>query len=231
MVKLDYEVLSEAPSFSDALKERCLDLRELKIPRIENLAITKDQHDTIDLTDNELRKLDNFPKMTRLSTLLVSNNRIHRIEPDVPTQVPNLTALVLSNNQLAELGDLEVLGGFTKLSHLSLMDNPVTLKKHYRMFLINRCPTLRVLDFRKVKDKERQEAKALFSGESGTQLAAALASATSSGADTNHTAKKLKTSHQPPGPTPEEAARIREAIKGATTLEEIERLKRQLEGG
>lgn len=47
-----------------------------KIPVIENLGATLDQFDAIDFSDNEIRKLDGFPLLRRLKTLLVNNNRI-----------------------------------------------------------------------------------------------------------------------------------------------------------
>lgn len=47
-----------------------------KIPVLENLGATLDQFDTIDLSDNEIRKLDGFPLLKRLKTLLLNNNRI-----------------------------------------------------------------------------------------------------------------------------------------------------------
>lgn len=43
---------------------------------IENLGATLDQFDAIDFSDNEIRKLDGFPLLRRLKTLLVNNNRI-----------------------------------------------------------------------------------------------------------------------------------------------------------
>lgn len=36
----------------------------------------QDQFDTIDLSDNEIRKVDGFPLLLRLKSLLVSNNRV-----------------------------------------------------------------------------------------------------------------------------------------------------------
>lgn len=39
----------------------------------------QDQFDTIDLSDNEIVKLENFPYLNRLGTLLINNNRITRI--------------------------------------------------------------------------------------------------------------------------------------------------------
>lgn len=47
-----------------------------KIPVLENLGATLDQFDTIDFSDNEIRKLDGFPLLRRLKTLLMNNNRI-----------------------------------------------------------------------------------------------------------------------------------------------------------
>jgi U2 small nuclear ribonucleoprotein A' len=37
--------------------------------------------------------------------------------------------LVLAQNQLGELGDLDVLGRWARLTHLVLLDNPVTKKE------------------------------------------------------------------------------------------------------
>lgn len=47
-----------------------------KIPVIENLGATLDQFDTLDFSDNEVRKLDGFPLLRRLKTLLMNSNRI-----------------------------------------------------------------------------------------------------------------------------------------------------------
>lgn len=47
-----------------------------KIPVIENLGATLDQFDAIDFSDNEIRKLDGFPLLKRLKTLLMNNNRL-----------------------------------------------------------------------------------------------------------------------------------------------------------
>lgn len=47
-----------------------------KIPVLENLGATLDQFDTIDFSDNEIRKLDGFPLLRRLKTVLMNNNRI-----------------------------------------------------------------------------------------------------------------------------------------------------------
>lgn len=73
--------------------------------------------------------LGNFPLSPRVTTLLLARNRVAAIQPTLPKAVPNLTNLVLAANNVAELADLDVLGGFPRLTHLVLVDNPVTKKE------------------------------------------------------------------------------------------------------
>ena len=77
------------------------------------------------MSDNELVKLEGFPPLKRLSTLLVHNNRIARISAGLggvfpqaapprkrcasprrrpPVALPKLESLALANNRLANLG-------------------------------------------------------------------------------------------------------------------------------
>lgn len=94
-----------------------------------------------------------MPLLKRLQTLLLANNRISAISPSIHLSVPNLTTLVVTNNAIAELGDLEPLKELRKLKYLSLMGNPVREKKWYREWLAYRLPALRVLDFQRIRDK------------------------------------------------------------------------------
>ena len=93
--------------------------------------------------------------MPRLKSLLLSNNRITRIDADCAKQLPNLHTLILTNNTISELGDLDPLGEFGNLEYLSLLDNPVTARKYYRLYVIHRCPKVRVLDFRRIREGVR----------------------------------------------------------------------------
>jgi U2 small nuclear ribonucleoprotein A' len=147
-----------------------------KIPVIENLGVTRvcttsrltnciyvtsslhlqDQHDAIDLTDNSIITLGNLPLLKRLRTLLLANNRVSAISPSIHLSVPNLTTLVLTNNNILELGDLEPLKELKGLKYLSLMGNPVREKKWYREWLAWRLPALRVIDFQRIRDKVRK---------------------------------------------------------------------------
>ncbi|KAG8966522.1 U2 snRNP complex subunit, partial [Tulasnella sp. 427] len=161
-MKLTPELIASSPSYINPLKDRELDLRGHNIPTIENLGVTRDQHDTIDLTDNSVSHLQNFPLLKRLATLLVSNNRVAYISPTLGKSIPNLTSLCMTNNALSELGDLVALGELKQLEFLSLVGNPVREKKHYREWVIFNCKSLRVLDYQRIQDKERKSAKALF---------------------------------------------------------------------
>lgn len=69
-----------------------------------------------------------------------------------------------------ELSDIEPLVSLEKLTCLSLMFNPVTAKQHYRLYVIHKLPQLKLLDFRKIKLKEREEAKNLFKSKKGKEI-------------------------------------------------------------
>lgn len=82
--------------------------------------------DAIDLTDNEIAILGNFAMNKSLRTLLCGRNRIHSIHRDLSKSLPNLTTLVLTQNNISDLAELEPLKGFKKLTHVSLVKNAVT---------------------------------------------------------------------------------------------------------
>jgi Leucine-rich repeat (LRR) protein len=113
----------------------------------------QDQHDSIDLTDNDIRSLTNLPSLPRLTTLILSNNAIASIAPRIANAAPRLTTLVLTNNRIESLAALQPLARFPCLEYLSLLGNGVARKEHYREWVISRCPKVRVLDFRRVKEK------------------------------------------------------------------------------
>ncbi|KAF5906172.1 U2 small nuclear ribonucleoprotein A, partial [Clarias magur] len=227
MVKLSVELVEQAAQYTNPVRDRELDLRGYKIPVLENLGATLDQFDTIDFSDNEIRKLDGFPLLRRLKTILMNNNRICRIGENLEHSLPNLKELILTSNNIQELGDLDPLASVKTLNLLSLLRNPVTNKKHYRLYVINKLPQIRVLDFQKVKLKERQEAEKMFKGKRGAQLAKDIAKRTKTftpGAGLQ--AEKVKT-----GPSAADVEAIKAAIANATSLAEVERLKGMLQSG
>ncbi|TFK76792.1 L domain-like protein [Pluteus cervinus] len=237
-MKLTPELLAQAASALNPVKERQLDLRGYKIPAIENLGITRDQHDAIDLTDNAIVTLGNLPLLKRLGTLLLANNRISGISPSIHVSVPNLSTLVLTNNNFTELGDLEPLKELKKLEYLSLLGNPVREKKWYREWLAWRIPGLRVLDFQRIRDKERKAAKTLFL--TADNLPTALVTTISTTVSSQATKTAITTDEPKLAPlagkagrlmSKEDAERVKAAIAKATSMEEIKRLERSLREG
>ncbi|XP_070760376.1 U2 small nuclear ribonucleoprotein A' isoform X1 [Enoplosus armatus] len=227
MVKLSAELIEQAAQYTNPVRDRELDLRGYKIPVLENLGATLDQFDTIDFSDNEVRKLDGFPLLRRLKTLLMNNNRICRVGENLEQSLPSLTELVLTNNNIQELGDLDPLATVKTLTLLSLLRNPVTNKKHYRLYVINKIPQIRVLDFQKVKLKERQEAEKMFKGKRGAQLAKDIARRTKT--FTPGVAAQLEKKRT--GPSQADVEAIKNAIANASSLAEVERLKGMLQAG
>ena len=69
--------------------------------------------------------------------------------------LPELESLILTNNLIKDLSALKPLQYCKKLKRLSLMDNPVQKKEHYRLYVIHLIPSLCYLDFKKVKKQVR----------------------------------------------------------------------------
>merc|ERR1719454_1908057 len=110
------------------------------------------------------------------------NNRISRIAEDCFDPMPNLISVTLTGNRLEKLVDLEPLTRLKNLERLSLLENPVTKVKHYRPYMINKCSkSLRILDFNRIKDKERKAAGLLFAGDRGKKLLEEIAPARTAG--------------------------------------------------
>ncbi|KAG0328340.1 U2 snRNP complex subunit [Dissophora globulifera] len=232
-MKLTPDLITRAPCYLNALQDRELDLRSHKIPAIENLGVTKDLNDSLDLTDNDIRSLSNFPSLPRLKCLLLSNNRISKIDTNLSQYLPNLTTVVLTNNAITELSDLDGLAGCKAIEVLSLLDNPVAKKKYYREWVIWKVPSVRVLDFDRVKKKERDEAKKLFEGKAGpSALAESIAATKSSTFEPGEGIPlPLKSSVPTLTMSKEDQDRIKAALAKATTLDEITRLERALKEG
>jgi len=199
-MRITPDLVACSPQFTNPLKDREIKLRAYKIPAIENLGATQDQFDTIDLSDNEIRKLENFPLLKRLKTLLVSNNLIFRIGEDLKDSLPNVHTLMLANNSLLNLRDLKPLAKLPKLRRLCLLDNNVTKQPNYRLFVINLLPDLLVLDFKRVKPTEREAAQKLSAD------------------------GQLNGVEEDKGPSKEQITAIKAAIQNAKTLEEVTKL-------
>nr|POE71953.1 u2 small nuclear ribonucleoprotein a' [Quercus suber] len=220
-MRLTAELINNSLSYLNTLNERELDLRGHRIPAIENLGVAKD-HEAIDFTDNDITTLTNFPLSPKLQTLLCARNRISSLQPSLAKSLPSLHTLVLTQNNLAELADLDPLQGFVKLTN------------NYRYYVLWRCPSIRFLDFQKVKDAERVQGKELFGTyEAPSQLAQSIVAVRtnkpasySSAPMLNGTGKnaQMKLSEQ-------EQARFKSLISKAKTLEEVQKLEKAYREG
>ncbi|THD28131.1 U2 small nuclear ribonucleoprotein A [Fasciola hepatica] len=162
MVRLTAELIENAPQFTNAIQDRELDLHGYKFPAIENMGSTLDQFDTIDLSGNEIRKLDGFPLLKRLKALILNNNKIVRIAEDLGQQLPYLNTLILTSNSFTELRELDPLATCDKLTFLTLTHCPVTMRANYRLYVISLLPSLRFLDYKRVTNSERKLANSMF---------------------------------------------------------------------
>lgn len=99
------------------------------------MGATLDQFDTVDFSDNDIRKLENFPYLPRLKNLLLNNNRVVKFGDDLAETTPNLESIILTGNNIQEFGDLEPLTKLPKLETISLLTNPVSAKPHYREYM------------------------------------------------------------------------------------------------
>ena len=184
----------------------------------------QDQFDTIDFSDNDIRKLDGFPLLKRIKTLFFNNNRIVRIADGLEHCIPNLETLMLTGNMVQELGDIEPLIPLENLANLCFLQNPISAKTYYRQYLIYKLPQLKLLDFRKIKQKERAEAVAFFKSPKGKEISREIS-------------KKAKAQAQGangmdrPVMSNDERVKIKEAISNATSLEEVQRLSKLLQSG
>lgn len=233
MVRLTADLIWKSPHFFNAIKERELDLRGNKIAVFENLGATEDQFDTFDLSDNEIVKLENFPYLNRLGTILLNNNRITRIASNIGEFLPKLHTLVLTNNRLVNLVEIDPLASLPKLKFLSLLDNNITKKPNYRLYVIHKLKSLRVLDFKKIKQKEREEAHNLFASKEAEEEVKKIPvkKVTS---EAVRTVEEVPKEDQPPksvAPTPEQILAIKAAIVSSQTLEEVARLEKALKSG
>ena len=163
MVKLTSEVISRGFQYMNVSKEYELSLRGFKIMDIQNLSATNDQFACINLSDNSISEINYLPQLKKLKTLMLINNRISKIENDFAINCPFLTNLVLTNNKISDLKQIDNIASCKSLEKLYLVDNVVTKMKNYRLYVIYKIPTLRILDFQRVTKKEREEAIKKFS--------------------------------------------------------------------
>jgi len=229
MGRLTPEVIEAVPQYLNPVGQYELSLRDLKIPVVENLGATLNQFDTIDFTNNDIRKLDGFPFLPKLKTLYLANNHIARIAENLQEYIPNLDTLMLNNNAFQELTDIDPLATLPKLVHVSFARNPIAMKKDYRLYVIHMLPHLRTLDYNRITQKERESSRKIYKTKGGDKT-----KKKQKGANTfvpGGELVKQQQQQQAPRMTKKDADAIKKAILEANSIDEVERLKALLQAG
>lgn len=170
IMRLTQDHIARAPQITNPLGDRELDLRGNGLMNLGGdegaLALLQDSFDTIDLTDNFLSKIEKFPKMERLTTLICHRNRLEKVSHDVTISLPNLKNFIADDNEFESLDSLIVFRSFRKLERISMSytlqwkgRNKVSIDDRFRLFLIFLCPTLKLINFQRVLEQERVEAR------------------------------------------------------------------------
>ncbi|KAJ5071800.1 u2 small nuclear ribonucleoprotein a' [Anaeramoeba ignava] len=225
MPRLTVELILSSPSFTNPLNQRELTLRGNRISTIENLGSTLDQYEAIDFINNEIVKLDNFPLLKRLETLLLTNNRISKIGRNIWENLPNLQSIVLSSNLIADFEEIDNLSGFKNLSRLSLQNNPICLKDHYRLYVIYKIPSLKTLDYRRIRLEERKNAQKMFANENEKKFLIKKEK------ETEKEIEKEKDENIPKQISKAQFQEIQKRILNAQSTQEIEELEKLLKEG
>mmetsp|Transcript_22847 Transcript_22847/g.47916 ORF Transcript_22847/g.47916 Transcript_22847/m.47916 type:complete len:300 (+) Transcript_22847:130-1029(+) len=190
-MRLTAELIASSEQRTNPLGEREIVMRGLAIPVIEHLGVTRDAYDAMDLTDNRISRLENFPRLLRLSSLSLSGNVIETIDANnLSKNLPNLHHLDLSWNHISTLLEVSNLGQACrakqdgsdknknseshsnngKLECLNLHGNPVQRRQHYRLYTIHSIPSLKVLDHQRITQTERDRARRLSDSAAGAAL-------------------------------------------------------------
>ncbi|KAJ2449134.1 U2 snRNP complex subunit [Coemansia sp. RSA 2336] len=223
-MKLTADLIANSASYINAIKEYELDLSGNHITLIENLGATRNRYDALNLCNNTIRIVGNFPELTRLQSLYAADNRISTIENGLATTLPNLRTLVLTDNQIQNLVDLEPLRELQELESLSLMSNPVMTKPNARLWCVWRFKALKILNFERVLLKERQEAQELFeSSGQPTKLAQSILAMEQSTVENTFVPGEMEVPQDPAKQQSiaELKARIREEMAQVAAMEEF----------
>jgi U2 small nuclear ribonucleoprotein A' len=233
MVYLTTEILKQARGFVNPCKKRELDLRGLSLDTLENLGLTFDQYDVIDISSNYIKRLEKFPSLQRLECIIAHNNCISSMDNEAIARVlPSLRTLLLTNNDISDINEVKSLQKCKTLQHLSLVGNPVTFIENYRMVVIASLPFLRTLDFQKVTRTEKEAASNVIdnsvvatrvNGSSDdTEVATKAPRSDNNNDSSNNESKPKKTIDK---------ALLKQAIDKANTPEILAALERALKNG
>ena len=108
--------------------------------RTQNLADVK----AINLWGYELEDISVIGELTNAETIALPINKITTLAPFATCY--SLRNLLLRQNLISDFNELDYLQGLTRLTHLSLSDNPIARDPNYREIVIRKLPQLQKLD-------------------------------------------------------------------------------------
>ncbi|KAK6461865.1 leucine-rich repeat-domain-containing protein [Scheffersomyces coipomensis] len=233
-MRLTSRIINNASTYLNPEGKLTLQLRNLQIPYIENLSLTQNRFSVIDLSNNELIELSNIPEdLTNLEVLLLANNKISYID-DTIAESNGLKSVVLTNNNISHFH--KNFKCFKELENLSLIGNPIQDRDNYRLFIIWLIPSLKVLDFSKIKKSERDDAENLFGlqVDEPSELATTYLNDTSSvlnNKDNNSSYKEKNLKTVTKKLTDAEREDLIKKLQNASSIEEIEMLESTISKG
>lgn len=231
-MRLTSQQINDAPIILNPEGKLTILLRDLELTELGNLSITNDKYQVIDLSNNDLIKLSDIPpNFKKLEDLLFSNNNILYIDEDTFPLNNQIKSITLYNNNIYKFQPI-FKDKFPKLETLVLIGNPITKLENYRLFIIWLIPSLKVLDFKKVKQAERIQAEELFGKDHtvfNSEASRLLNTSRGKGNEidkadrqVNNVVKKL---------TEEEKQELLKKLEIATSIEEIEKIESSLRDG
>ncbi|KAJ1368880.1 hypothetical protein KIN20_030234 [Parelaphostrongylus tenuis] len=214
MVRLTVELIDNAPQFINTVRERELNLRGYKIPVIENMGITK----IMTLNDWIIYLIE---------AIAYSLPPQQQSSPDIGDKLPNLKILsplriTISRNWAIS----DPLANCKKLEYVTKSNN--SIKTNYRAYIIYRLPSVRVVDFKRIRLAEREAARKLFKGKRGQKARDAIKRSTNAPRETEN---GENTRFNGSNLSAEDRVKIQNAIASARSLAEVEYLQSILASG
>ncbi|CAH6720327.1 U2 small nuclear ribonucleoprotein A' [[Candida] jaroonii] len=152
-MKLTSQVIEASTTYTNPSKQATLQLRNSNLTIIDEWP-TSYNYDALDLTNNNLIEISLNEPLPIRTLVINGNNEFHQLSSK---HFPFLESLsIMGTNVRWE--DFES-WKFPNLKHFIAIDTPLSSIKNYRILVIKQIPSLEVLDFEKVKQKERLAVK------------------------------------------------------------------------
>ncbi|KAL6939402.1 hypothetical protein ACO0RG_003239 [Hanseniaspora osmophila] len=234
-MKITPSTIIDAPLYFTGLKshkntEKCIVLRDLELENdnitlTSNLKLISAGTSVIDMTNNSFHEVPDFSDNSDCETLLLSRNLISYV--DCAALPKNLQNLQLAHNQIKSLNQFRnwKSSAPTNMTNLSLQGNDICFMADYRLYIIAAFPRLKILDFHKISDFERQKAKQLDLSVFEKTFNYENTAVTSTDKSLNLMKSVVSKLDEA---TKEE---LQKQLASATTLEEMDRLEKLLSGG